>query len=94
MWAGSFLKIGMAEIVDCVTDHPSSWYAPAHWAFVLSSSRPLPFVAWRGQLGIRNAPSELVRLLDLAHLRDANMDDRDELETTSPSLRFGPSSSP
>jgi hypothetical protein len=36
--------VGITEIVDCVKDHPSKWYAPAHWAFVLDNFRPLPFV--------------------------------------------------
>ena len=57
--------VGLTEIVDCVKLHPSKWCAPGHWAFVLANSRPLPFVQWKGQLGIRDAPQELLELLDL-----------------------------
>src|SRR5258707_13548260 len=31
--------VGVTEIVDCAKAHPSKWYAPAHWAFVLTNSR-------------------------------------------------------
>jgi hypothetical protein len=57
--------VGITEIVDCVKPHPSKWYAPSHWAFVLANSRPVPFVQWKGQLGIRDAPQALLELLDL-----------------------------
>jgi hypothetical protein len=57
--------VGITEIVDCVKDHPSKWYAPAHWAFVLDNFRPLPFGQWKGALSIRDAPHELLDLLDL-----------------------------
>ena len=57
--------IGMTEIVDCVRPHASRWYAPAHWACVLANSGPLPFVKWKGQQGLRDAPAELLELLDL-----------------------------
>src|SRR3982074_357070 len=57
--------VGITEIVDCVKGHPSKWYAPAHWAFVLDNFRPLPFVQWKGALSIRDAPHELLDLLDL-----------------------------
>jgi len=56
--------VGITEIVDCVKPHASTWYAPAHWAFVLANSRPLPFVQWKGQLGIRDAPDALLDLLE------------------------------
>src|SRR5438094_905233 len=45
--------IGITEIVDCVRPHTSRWYAPGHYAFVLANSRPLPFIRWRGQQGLR-----------------------------------------
>src|SRR5438105_2866578 len=57
--------VGIAEIADCVRPHPSKWYAPAHYAFVLANSRPLPFVRWKGALSLRNAPSELLKMLNL-----------------------------
>jgi hypothetical protein len=56
--------VGITEIVDCVKSHASAWYAPAHWAFALANSRPLPFVQWKGQLGIRDAPQALLDLLE------------------------------
>jgi hypothetical protein len=57
--------VGMTEIVDCARLHASKWYAPGHYAFVLANSRPLPFVRWKGALSLREAPRELLDLLDL-----------------------------
>ena len=57
--------VGVTEIVDCVRPHPSKWYAPGCYGFVLGSSRPLPFVRWKGALSLRNAPAELLKTLDL-----------------------------
>jgi len=57
--------VGMTEIVDCVKAHPSNWYAPGHYAFVLANSRPLSFVRWKGQQRLRDAPAELVELLGI-----------------------------
>jgi hypothetical protein len=70
--------VGITEIVDCVKPHPSPWYnrdgyldrrgaRRDYFAFVLANSRPLPFVQWKGQLGIRDAPQALLQLLDLDH---------------------------
>jgi hypothetical protein len=51
--------IGCAELVDVVTEHPSrSFEGP--FGFVLSNCRELPFTAWKGGLGLRNAPPELL----------------------------------
>ena len=55
--------VGMAEFVDCATPHPSRWYAPGHYAFVLANARPLPFVAWKGALSLRDAPATLIDLI-------------------------------
>jgi ASCH domain len=57
--------VGITNIRDCVRPHPSVWYAPAHYAFVLANSRPLPFASWKGALGLRDAPSELLERLAL-----------------------------
>ncbi|WP_244635601.1 hypothetical protein [Bradyrhizobium huanghuaihaiense] len=57
--------IGMVEIVDCVQPHPSRWYAPNHFAFVLRNPHPLTFVKWRGALSLRTAPPELLELCGL-----------------------------
>jgi len=43
----------------------SRWYAFAHWAFVLTNSRSVPFVKWKGALLLRDAPAELLELLNL-----------------------------
>jgi ASCH domain len=58
--------VGITEIVDCVRSHSSKWCAAGHYAFVLANSRPLPFVQWRGALSLRDAPSELLVMLNLS----------------------------
>jgi hypothetical protein len=58
--------VGITEIVDCVRPHPSKWYAEGHFAFVFANSRPLPFVPWKGTLSLREAPRELLELLELS----------------------------
>lgn len=57
--------VGITEIVACIRPHPSKWYAPDHYAFVLANSHPLPFVPWRGGLSLRDAPADLLRILAL-----------------------------
>ena len=59
--------VGITEIVDYVKPHPSKWYASGHWAFVLANARPLPFVQWKGALSIRDAPTDLIELLNDVH---------------------------
>jgi hypothetical protein len=56
--------VGMTEIVDCVRPHAGRRYAPAHWAFVLANSGPLPFVKWKGALLLRDAPPALLDQFD------------------------------
>lgn len=56
--------VGITEIVDCVTTHSSKWFN-GPYGFVLRNSRALPFVPWKGQLGLRDAPPELLRKLNL-----------------------------
>jgi hypothetical protein len=63
--------VGVADIVDCVQPHPSQWYAPNHYAFVLANAQALPFVPWRGALSLRRAPVELLALCDLSDLKNA-----------------------
>ena len=41
--------VGMATIVDCVTES-SSWWFNGPQGFVLTERRALPFMPWRGQL--------------------------------------------
>ena len=45
--------IGTAEIVDCVTSHPSPWFC-GPFGFVLANPRPLPFLPCKGALGFFN----------------------------------------
>jgi len=55
--------VGVAEIVDCVSEHSSRWYAPGHFAFVLRNARAVPFTPWRGALSLCAASDELIVLL-------------------------------
>ena len=56
--------VGMAEIADCVLDHHGKWFE-GPYGFVLRNRRPLAFVKWTGSLGLRDAPSRLLRRLGL-----------------------------
>jgi hypothetical protein len=51
--------IGIVDIVDCVEDHPSKWFV-GEFGFVLKNPRPLRFLRWPGQLGLREAPRDLL----------------------------------
>lgn len=42
--------VGMAEIVDCVTDCGSSWFV-GEYGFIIQNARPLPFMPCKGALG-------------------------------------------
>ena len=52
--------VGIARIVDCVSKHPSRWFF-GPYGFVLQNRRPLPFVKWKGSLGLREAPTKLLK---------------------------------
>jgi hypothetical protein len=54
--------VGIAEITDCVEDHGSRWFE-GPYGFVLRHRKPLPFVLWRGALGLRDAPPRLLKLV-------------------------------
>lgn len=41
--------VGMAEIVDCVTESDSEWFFGTY-GFVLANVRPLPFIPCKGSL--------------------------------------------
>ena len=56
--------VGMAEIIDCVTDHTSKWFT-GPYGYVLRNRKPLPFVKWRGALGLLEARPALLRKLGL-----------------------------
>jgi hypothetical protein len=52
---------GMAELVDCVEDSDSPWFeGPFGW--VLANPRPLPFVPYRGQLGLFRVPRNILQI--------------------------------
>lgn len=42
--------VGVATLVDCVTDSPSRWFC-GQFGFVLLDARPLPFIPCKGMLG-------------------------------------------
>ncbi len=46
--------VGMAELVDCVTDHKSPWFSGPH-GFVFRNPHTLTFTPLPGQLGFFNA---------------------------------------
>lgn len=54
--------IGIVDIVDCVDDHHSKWFV-GKYGFVLRKPRRLKFQRWPGQLGVREAPRELLAKL-------------------------------
>ena len=47
--------VGEAEIVDCVTEHPSPWFF-GKYGFVLRNAKSLPFFPCRGALGFFAVP--------------------------------------
>jgi len=52
--------IGQAEIVDCVSDHPSPWFT-GPFGFVLANPKPLPFRPLLGQLGLFEVEMEVAQ---------------------------------
>jgi hypothetical protein len=57
--------VGIADIVDCVTRHRSRWFE-GPYGFVLKNRRALPFVKWRGGLGLRTPPKRLLNRIGLS----------------------------
>lgn len=51
--------VGIARLVDVVTRSKSPWFV-GRYGFVLQNARPLPFMPLRGQLGLFDAPAEIV----------------------------------
>jgi hypothetical protein len=54
--------VGMARIVDCVTEMKSSWFN-GKFGFVLKDAFPLPLIPCRGALGFFALPPETLRIL-------------------------------
>lgn len=60
--------VGMADLVDIVTDHTSPWFMGSY-GLVLKNARPLPFIPLKGALGWFDVPAEVleqVRQADIA----------------------------
>ena len=51
--------VGQTELVDCVTNHDSPWFA-GKFGFVMANATPLPFLPYKGQLGFFDVPDELL----------------------------------
>ena len=56
--------VGIADIIDCVSHHPSHWFE-GPYGFVLRNRQALPFIRWRGAQGLRDAPTQLIIRLSL-----------------------------
>lgn len=59
--------VGMARIVDCVTQMDSPWFF-GKYGFVLAEAFPVPLIPCRGQLGFFSPPDEAIAAL-IAALR-------------------------
>jgi len=53
--------VGVVDVVDCVTRHPSPWHERGLFAWVLENPRRLPFRECKGQLGLFRLPFGGVR---------------------------------
>lgn len=60
--------VEIAEIADCVVKNRSRWFF-GPYGFVLRKRRPLPFIKWKGSLGLREVPSRLLRRISPSVLR-------------------------
>lgn len=54
--------VGIVELVDCVTAHPSRWFE-GPFGLVLRDPRPLSFIPMAGRLSLFRAPEALSSLL-------------------------------
>lgn len=57
--------VGMARIVDCVTEMDSRWFF-GRYGFVLRDAFPVPLIPCRGQLGFFTPPQEALAELATA----------------------------
>jgi hypothetical protein len=46
--------IGIVDLVNCVLGYESVWAQEGRWLWVLGNPRPLPFVPYKGKLGLFN----------------------------------------
>jgi hypothetical protein len=56
--------VGMAEIIDCVTESKSRWFC-GKYGFVIGRARTLPFMPCKGQLGFFDVQYDM-KLLEAA----------------------------
>ena len=54
--------VGKAMAIDCVDDHPSPFFF-GPWGIVLKESKPVPFIPYRGQLGLFDVPDEILEVM-------------------------------
>jgi len=50
--------VGMVEVTDCVSSHPSLWFE-GPWGIVCERPLPLPFIPCPGALGLFKVPERL-----------------------------------
>ncbi len=62
--------VGLARIVDCVTEMDSRWFF-GRYGFVLRDAMPLPLIPCRGQLGFFALPDDVNRQVAAA-LKETN----------------------
>lgn len=63
--------VGMSRIIDCVDFHSSPFFF-GPWGFVLTDSKPIDFMPYRGQLGFFDVPDEIAnQALELDGQKDA-----------------------
>jgi hypothetical protein len=63
--------VGVAAIADCVRSSDSPWFV-GKFGFVLTERCPLPFLPWRGQLGLFDVPNDVAHgLISSAVLESA-----------------------
>lgn len=61
-WFGDLERggiVGIAEIVDCTSSHPSPWFV-GPYGFVLRDAKPLPFMPCKGELGFFEVPDWVI----------------------------------
>lgn len=54
--------VGKARIVDCVSHHPSAWFA-GPWGLILEDVEPTPVVPCKGRLGLWQVPANVLPFL-------------------------------
>lgn len=54
--------VGIVDMVDIVTQSKSPWFV-GRYGFVLKNAQPLPFIPLRGQIGLFDAPNEVLEIV-------------------------------